>query len=123
MAITDSHPRIKIEIISNGAPLREYVDQEEEDAPNAVTKYIEAVSSAEFQIGCTLTTPFPETAILYQIYLDGKFTRGFFSMLDDYKPPLAHFKVSGLCHSDGQDWFQSNFCFSSLTIGMYSLSQ
>jgi hypothetical protein len=121
MAIIESHPHIRAEIISNGAPLPEFVNDDEEDAPDTVTKYIEAESGAEFAVHVTLTAPYPETSILYEIKLDGKHVRGFFSKENNYNGQSVTFKTPGVSHRDGEQWFVSKFCFSSLVIGTYVL--
>jgi len=121
MAIVKSHPRISVEIYSNSAPLQEYVNDEEEDAPNAVTKYIEAASGAEFEVRCTLTRDFPETTLMCQVYLDGKRAAGMFCEQSFYVGESARLKLRGVSHSDGSGSFVSNFCFSSLAIGTCEL--
>jgi len=118
MAVTESQPGIKVEIISNDTTLLEYDDNDEERARDEVTKYIEAVSGAEFRVFCTLTAPQPETDLLIQLHIDGKWITGKFFRVSDHRFPSSSVYIRDVYHTVGKDWYASNFCFSSLTIGI-----
>jgi hypothetical protein len=123
MAIIDSHPRIKVEILSNDAPLQEYDNDEEEDKPNSVTKYIEAQSGAAFEIRCSLERPFPKTPLLCKCFVDGKKMEGFFCGPASNSGSSCFDKLSGVTHHDQVGTFLSKFCFSDLTVGMSQLQK
>jgi hypothetical protein len=122
MAIIDSHPRITVEVLSNRTPLQEYANDEEEDEPNTVTKYIEAQSGATFEIRCTLTRPFPANSLVYYVDLDGKRAYGTLCRQNTYKGTSAPYTVSGVTHTNPTGTYESKFCFSDLAIGWCQLS-
>ncbi|KEQ87734.1 hypothetical protein M438DRAFT_342867 [Aureobasidium pullulans EXF-150] len=50
MAILDSLPGVKVTVVVDGEDLHEYQDTDMEDEENTVTKYVEAVTGANFAI-------------------------------------------------------------------------
>jgi hypothetical protein len=100
MAILPSRPGIKISIVCNGAALQEYNDDEEEPNNNIVSKYIEAISGAEFGIHWKLTPPWPPYTVLLEYRLDQKYVAGTYCK-------LVHFKRESPRQPTG-----STFCIS-----------
>lgn len=77
MAIT-SVPGLKASIVVDSKDLQEYDDDEDEAAePNNVTKYVEAISNATFEIRLCISPPFPHSThdIQVYVYLDSKSVR------------------------------------------------
>ncbi len=72
MAILSSCPGLVIEILVDGVPLQEYDDDEnEQEQPDTVTKYIIAQSGAQFSIRFTASDDFSKYPFSKQVYLDG----------------------------------------------------
>ena len=59
MAILPSRPGIEITVKCNGANLQEYEDDDDDPQPDVVTKYVEAVSGAEFGVQWEIIAPWP----------------------------------------------------------------
>jgi hypothetical protein len=119
MAVTKSHPRIKVEVQVDGVAVQEYEDDDEQETVNTVTKYVEAVSNTDFVIGIHITPPWPQQSILFKIYLDGKYVRGNFIRQDTFKGTASKHTIEGSNSTKNGQWYQQNFCFSDLNIGMF----
>lgn len=121
MAITKAHPSIKVEVISQGAPLREYDDDEGETSSATVTKYIEAQSGADFAVHFELQRPFPVHPVKLKLYLDGRPTDS--RIVSSVQYAKTESKLSRTLDSvsskvaEGQRVVQRH-CFSKLTVGM-----
>jgi hypothetical protein len=121
MAIAKEHPRIQVEVVCEGEPLREYDNDDEETAPDQVTKYIEAKSGAEFAVRLELKRPYPDHPLYIRLYLDGevvgnriigdlqygKGSNGLTRTFDSITSKIA----------EGQCMVQK-YCFCELQIGM-----
>ena len=118
MAIT-SVPGLRVNIVVNGKELQEYDDDEDEAAkPNTVTKYVEAISNATFEIRCYISSLFPHSThdIKVSVYLDGNPIEGAILLQDKIFRPFH--TLSGACTSEGGRWFERKFCFSEICTGM-----
>jgi hypothetical protein len=87
MAVIDAVPGVEVSIWIDGQPVKEYEDADEEVdgplAPNAVVKYIEAISDTEFTIKPTVRPAFwayRQTAydLAFIVQVDGKRVAGTF---------------------------------------------
>src|SRR4051812_19961632 len=119
MAITKVHPGVKVAIHVDGAPLEEFIDEDEEESRDSVTRYIQAVSGAVFSVDLEVTRPWPKTGIMYQIYADGKWMRGTFIMQKDYVGPSVKVSIPGVQYQEGVQWLMRTFCFSDLAVGKH----
>jgi hypothetical protein len=117
MAIIPGLPGLKFDVVVRGVPLEEHTDTEEEHPPGTIAKYIEAKSGAEFEIRYTVTQPFPSHDILFEYYLDGKYTRGSFAFKKDFSGYRNSHTIAGVNTVKGDVWFLQRFCFSELNIG------
>jgi hypothetical protein len=117
MAITKAHPGLKVVITVDGAAREEFIDEDEEESRDSVTKYIEAVSGAVFSVDLEVSKPWPGTGVLYHIYTDGKWMRGTFVMQKDYTGSSVKVSVPGVQYLDGGRWLMQKFCFSDLVVG------
>ena len=127
MAVLTEHPRVRARVKCERKTLQEYDadDADEEDTPstNAITKYIEAKSGAEFVVELELQRPFPIHPILITLFLDGKYVTSRMASNTQYKRAHGTLKRSfdsiatriarGQC-------LEQNFCFSEPQIGMTS---
>lgn len=111
------NPRLKVFVSVGGVALEEHVDEDDEQKPEAVTKYIEAVSGAEFTVDVELQKPWPDYSVLIDYHLDGKWMRGTFIRQEDFVGTCAKRSAAGIPHSVDKDWYIRNFCFSDLVIG------
>lgn len=114
MAIT-SVPGLEANIVVNGKELQEYDDDEDEAAkPNTVTKYIEAISNATFEIRWSISSPFPHSTHDFQVsvYLDGNLIEQVLSPQDRISRPFH--TLSGTHTLEGGRWFEHKFCFSEI---------
>ncbi len=123
MAVLDSFPDLKVEIIVNGNPLTEYVsdDENEEVIPDTSTTFVEATTGAEFLIRCGFGPKFKfkKYAISTDVEMDGAF------MTNEIKEPRSTRRTRWLelssresCLHDGI-WQRQNFAFSPLQIGTF----
>ena len=121
MAILPSRPGIKISIVGcNGAVFQEYDDDEEKSQPNAVDKYVEAVSGVEFGIRWELTSPWPPYTILFQFEVDQKWVGGTYCKPENFKHPAytgTHVGATAIVNGQG---FLHKFAFAALDIGKYT---
>lgn len=117
MAVTKKNPRLKVFVSVDGAALEEYVDEDDERQVDSVTKYVEAISGAEFTIDVELLKPWPGSSILLDFYIDGKFMRGSFIMQKDFTGPSVKICIAGVLHLEGKEWYIRKFCFSDLVVG------
>lgn len=119
MAILQEYPTLQVSIVCDGLALPEF-DNDEHEMPGAVTKYIEAKSTAEFAVQFDLYKPYPVHAMSIQLSIDGKLVRSRIIGNHQYKRRTASVArtfdevVSKI--ADGQCTIQK-FCFSELEIG------
>lgn len=74
MVILPACPGLKVEVAVAGQALKEHDDNYETNAkPKTVTKYVEAVSGANFEIAISFEKPFPDKhAVRAIVYVDGE---------------------------------------------------
>lgn len=118
MAVLDAHPGLATEIIVNNVPLTEYRDDEAEESPQKVTKYIEASSGAEFVITTTLNMPFPDKyGVEVRVSVDGNQGPRWGIKPDDrfYGTVL---RMKGMNFTQDGKRYHQNYQFAKLNIGM-----
>lgn len=120
MAILAGVPGLKVEILVNGEPLREYDEDRDEDdepsEPNTITKYVEVVSGAEFQIKYTFKRPFPsQKAVDVDFHFDS-LTDGVVVNQTILFNPSGHWYVGPESRIGGRTQIQK-LSFSDLEIG------
>ncbi|UPX16789.1 uncharacterized protein EKO05_0007175 [Ascochyta rabiei] len=116
MAVLPSQPAIEVSVVCNGAALQEYED--DEDAPNGtvMTKYVEAVSGAEFHVRWTITKPWPQYTILFELWLDQKYTDSEFAQQKHFNDPSYSSTIEGATSMINGQSFLHKFCFAALTV-------
>jgi hypothetical protein len=118
MAICDDHPGLRAEIVVDGQALKEYDD--EEAAPNTITKYIEASSGKCFAMKMSFDPPFPTRyGVEVRVSVDGASGRKISYAPDQLYTPAGHVK-SGVSFQENGRWFRQNYCFTALNIGEMS---
>ncbi|KAJ8111165.1 hypothetical protein OPT61_g6169 [Boeremia exigua] len=116
MAVLPSRPGIKMSIVCDGAALQEYDDNDEEPQPNSVSKYIEAISGAEFAIRGELTPPWQPSTVLLYYYLDQKQVSGRFLKQVNYRvPSWTALEEGPITVVDGQS-FLHKYAFAALRV-------
>ncbi|KAF2471626.1 uncharacterized protein BDR25DRAFT_222507, partial [Lindgomyces ingoldianus] len=91
-------------------------DDEEEQGPDAVTKYIESKTGSEFQVRSSFPRPFPGTTVLVDIHLDGRRVCGTFAHQECMAGAGCTIIQSGVPSYARDQWFERTFCFAELTI-------
>lgn len=117
MAIVPGVPGLKIEVVSNGTPLREYNDPDDTSPGNTVTKYVEAISGATFAIRYTIDPTFQylHDAAKLQMRLDGNKV---FSRHIRKESHREHCEVFDGCLSlENDKSYKRKFCFMEVSLG------
>lgn len=119
MAILPFRPGIEISIVCNGAVLREYDDDDDdEDLPAAViSKYVEAVSGAEFGIQWKISPPWPPYTVLFECWLDQKKASGKFCKPAFFKYPSYIYTEEGATTVLNGQSYLHRFAFAALEVG------
>ena len=120
---------IEASIIIDGKALTEYNDEdtldESSDHTSEVSKYIEAVSDAEFSIGITVPRSynFVGNAICFQLSLDGVCVKSRLFQKAKLKDLREDGRISleGSKGKIGKEWFLRPFKFDDIKIGNTSL--
>ena len=72
MAILQGFPGLKVQVVVGDLPLREYKDSENLPKANAVSKYIESITDAEFALRVQFGATFPTNRdVVVKISMDG----------------------------------------------------
>ena len=115
---------IEVKVLVNGCATQEYEDEDEEaQGPNTVTKFIEAVSGAEFEVQYEMkpSFQFPSQHLVLELSIDGK-------VLDNAvlskREPAANTSVwrgslRGLMRSHGVRWSLERFRFSDIKMSQF----
>lgn len=119
MAITDTVPHIKAEILVDNVALQEYEDDEERTSVGTVAKYIEVKSGAEFVIRYRFDQK-PEHDVRVDFLLDGNYICGQVALLKDFRGGSLEHKSYGARSNEGGVWMLSKYAFSDLEIAMCS---
>jgi len=115
MAVTDKHPGLEVEVVVDGAPLKEYNDDDSNDQ-EIVSKYIEAQSGAEFAVRSTFTAPFPRGhGVQIAVRVDGT-TRRYGYESSDLYGRQGH-TCTGISYQQDGIWYEQKYCFTTLNIG------
>lgn len=115
MAICDDHPGLRAEILVDGQPLQEYDD--EEGAPDTISKYVEATSGKEFAVRVIFCQPFTtQHGVQVRLSVDGASDRTLFFPPDKIYSPAGATKRGVSFQEDGK-WYRRNYRFTSLNIG------
>jgi len=118
MAIVPDVPGLQVEIVVDGTTLHEHVNPDEEESGNTVTRYIEAVSGAEFAVQYRFGPEFKaKHAASIHVYVDGECLRRSLINKKKHKNGKNHL-ITGPRVKEGNGFYVSNFCFAELNIGM-----
>ncbi|KAI4636714.1 hypothetical protein J4E93_011012 [Alternaria ventricosa] len=117
MAITKAHPNLKVEVHVKGAPLQEYVDDDDQTLDDEVTKYIEASSGDNFEIKYCFFSGFSaHHSILLRLSIDGEYAAGgVFNPGSSIRWNHVHTFKGSREFEDGE-YYLRKFCFSQLEI-------
>lgn len=117
MAILPTRPGVKITVVCNGAPLQKYDDDDEETQPNVVSKYIEAISGAEFGVQWEIFSPWPPYTILFEYWLDQKKISGKYCKPAFFQHPVYIYLEEGASTVPNGQTYLHKFAFAALDIG------
>lgn len=123
MAIIPGVPHVVVDIVVDGQPLPEYLDEDEEESvtSNSTTKYVESVSGSHFGIRLDLTGMEPRhlkrgNSIVAKYYLDGQQAASAV-----HRFPLRQQIISvipGTIQREGGIWVERKFLFADLVTCM-----
>jgi hypothetical protein len=116
MAIHSDYPGLNVQIIVNGQPLPEYVDNDEPSSPKGSTQYVEAKSGSEFMVNASFSPPFPAADVSFKIKLDGNTVKTSLRDKSTLLTANGH-SFGGALSKSGDNWFEAKFCFAALDIG------
>lgn len=128
MAIIPDVPHVSVDIVVDGRPLPEYLDEDDDDSisPTSTIRYVECVSGSHFQIRSDLTGMELKHlkrghAVTIDLYLDGKKVGGSVKQF-----PLRNHAVStrsGVRYKEDGVWKERKFMFSNLvTCALHAFS-
>jgi len=118
MAVTQDNPSITASIVVNGVALQEYDDDEGQAESTAVTKYVEAITGAEFAIQYRFDKK-PKHHVRVNFLLDGKDVAGQYAFPEDFKESSLVQTSYGVMSNEGSKWQMQNYAFADLQTGMY----
>ncbi|KAI8934332.1 hypothetical protein NX059_009068 [Plenodomus lindquistii] len=116
MAIAKELPTLEANIIVDKNALTEFEYDDEEQAPNTITKYIESSSGAEFAMRCKLSPPWPDHSLKLVFLVDGKVMRTGHMFSKDFKGASCKNTASSKQYCENDIWYIQKFCFSELKI-------
>jgi hypothetical protein len=117
MAVLQDCPGLRVEVYVDKAPLQEYSDDEQEQTPKSVTKYIESQSGKRFYIKYFFAPPFPlQHGVEVRIFIDGEVMQKSYIAVADLHRPKGYC-LSGSCYLQDGEWYVQNYCFTALNIG------
>ena len=116
---------IEASVIVDGKALTEYDDEdtpdESSDHTGEVSKYIEAVSDAEFSIGFTVpkSYKFEANALSFKLNLDGVWVGTYLLRKAKLKNLRKdwHETIAGSKAKNGEEWYLRPFKFDDIKIG------
>jgi len=110
---------VEVKVLVNGEVAQEYNDGDGESCgPKIITKYIEAISGAEFAVQFELKHSFWFRCALirFDIAIDGKSLDATFARKQSFegRPQGSLVTLNGIRRSHGITWSLEKFCFSEI---------
>ena len=113
--------KIEVSIEVDGEPLEEYKDDEEEDQPGSVTRYVEATTDAAFGIKVRLKRSFKfvTDAVWFDYELDGTSVDKCIVRREDFEPDNNGYTLISRGAMSMKDGFcrLRHFIFNEIKIG------
>ena len=114
--------KIEVTIEVEGKPLEEYKDDEEEDKPDSITRYVEATTDAAFAIKTRLKRSFcfPTDSLGFHYKLDGVLVGDYGLYKEDFEPRkggCAHIQYGAYAKKDGRFDALKPFIFNEIEVG------
>lgn len=126
MVILERLPGLEVEVHVNGEPATEFASDDLQDEQRQATRYIEAVSGAEFNIQWTFHAAefkYRNWAINGIVHVDGKYADGRIFRPDAVKHQDSFtVKMSGVWKKEKGRYVERPMMFSDIMMGMYSPS-
>lgn len=122
MVVLDSVPGLDVQVHVSGKPAEEFANDDEQDDRRGATRYVEAVSGAEFHVQWTFVASefkYRNWAINGLVYIDGKYADGRIFRPETVKH-LESFtvKMTGVWKKEKGRYVERPMIFSDLMIGM-----
>jgi len=129
MAIIPNVPNVIVDIVVDGKPLPEYLDEDDDESvtSNSTTKYVECVSGSNFGIRTNVAGLDHRhlgggNALLVEYYLDGqRVDSGVLRY--PWKPGHAVYEHRAARHREGTVWKERELMFTNLVTSMLLASQ
>jgi len=119
MAILKSCPGLKVEVIANGIPLREYTNGDLNDPQATITRYVEANTEGTFEVLYQFLDEYVATyGVGAEVRLDGIKVDSSLIRSQNLKGK-GGFSASGIESKINGRWYTSKLVFSSFTVGEY----
>lgn len=124
MVVLDSLPGLAVAVHVSGNPAEEFENDDEKDERRQATRYIEAVSGAEFHVQWTFVAAefkYKNWAINGLVYVDGKYADGRIFRPDSVRH-LDSFtvKMAGVWKKERGRYVERPMLFSDLMIGTFA---
>jgi hypothetical protein len=117
MVVLQDCPGLRCEVYVEKVPLQEYGDDEQEQTPRSVTKYIESQSGKKFYLKYFFAPPFPvQHGVEVRVVIDGEVMQKSSIAAADLHRSRGH-SLSGLVYLQDGEWYVQNYCFTALNIG------
>ncbi|KAL1626002.1 hypothetical protein SLS56_007060 [Neofusicoccum ribis] len=120
MVVLDSVPGLDVQVHVSGKPAEEFANDDEQDDRRGATRYVEAVSGAEFHVQWTFVASefkYRNWAINGLVYIDGKYADGRIFRPETVKH-LESFtvKMTGVWKKEKGRYVERPMIFSDLMI-------
>jgi hypothetical protein len=116
MTILPECPGLKVQVFVQGRHAQEYDDNEEDPSLNAVTKYVEAQSGANFSVVATFKAPFStQHDVMMRVIIDGKPMAKWLCRRRELSNKVV--QCEGIRRETQEGWVKQSFCFAELEIG------
>ncbi|MCJ1386483.1 hypothetical protein MMC17_009609 [Xylographa soralifera] len=112
---------LEVGVSVNDVELQEYEEDGGETSPNSVTKYIEAVSNAEFAVKARVSSDydFNSAFLSFSIFVDGRYIENiglFFDEWDSVPKKEWEYSVLGAIRRKRKLWIVKPFRFSGISV-------
>lgn len=119
MAILNSCPGLEVTIKCNKKALKEHADTQVNDAPNAVTNYVEVEADGAFELHLQVASTYSSKyGLRMRVQLDGGDVDDTLIRFGQLKKPGGHTFTGARSKQRGK-WYTSNFRFSEFLLGAY----
>jgi hypothetical protein len=114
---TQDHPGVTAQILVDGQPLKEHINDDEAETPNTIVRYIEAEPRAKFEVRVELLPPFQPRDLHMMIYTDGLLVKRWCHIGAGSVFRAGGSVLKGIVERQGDRCFSHEFSFADLDVG------